>query len=270
MDNAELIAELDFRSAGIVSQIDILKDDLKNLQSVIKIFTLFKPKEVALNAINESPDKIWTVDGIADELRSVHNIRKLDTKGLEGKTFIQISRSVLNNLVRTCVLERAGRGQYKGISEDSPDKIEGADFEDVVKAMLNTPPQPRKKPAPKKTPPQKESILPAASDGEIAEEEIKETLKEVSQSTTVPRNNRASEKPVSKGPDGLDKHERHIKKQKERGLCTKCSRPATTKTLCDYHRQKKRESNIQQGLIGKRNVDIDGYGDDFYNSARGL
>ena len=43
-----------------------------------------------------------------------------------------------------------------------------------------------------------------------------------------------------------DKYERYEKSQKSRGLCIKCSRPATSKTLCDYHRQKKRESYQQQ------------------------
>ncbi len=43
-----------------------------------------------------------------------------------------------------------------------------------------------------------------------------------------------------------DKYEGYEINQKSKGLCIKCRRPATSKTLCDYHRQKKHESNFQQ------------------------
>ncbi len=42
-----------------------------------------------------------------------------------------------------------------------------------------------------------------------------------------------------------DKYHRHEIKQKSLGLCIKCSRPATSKTLCDYHREKKHEAYLR-------------------------
>ena len=173
MDNAELIVELEGKKEEIVSQIEILKGYIKSLNAVIETFTLLLPKEVALNAINKDPDKIWTAREIANELCSTHSIRKLDTSGLEGKTFIQISRSVLNNLLRRRILERIGRGLYQR--------------------------------------------YPVATGQGIAPVHI-----------------------------GSDKYERWRQKQLEQGLCIKCSRPATSKTLCNYHRHKKRESYQQQ------------------------
>ncbi len=46
--------------------------------------------------------------------------------------------------------------------------------------------------------------------------------------------------------DHPNKHRRWERRQKSKGLCTKCPSPATSKTLCDYHRQKKREDNERQ------------------------
>ncbi len=46
--------------------------------------------------------------------------------------------------------------------------------------------------------------------------------------------------------DHPNKQSRWERRQKSKGLCTKCPSPATSKTLCDYHRQKKREDNERQ------------------------
>ncbi len=172
MASTKLITELKCKRIEIVLRIKNLNEYIKNLDAVIEMFTLLSPKEIALNAINKDTDEIWTAKKVASELRNAHENRKLDAKGLEGKTFVQIGRSVLGNLLRQHILERVGRGQYKKM----------------------------------------EPLMVSVS----AIENLQ------------------------------DKHEKWRQKQESRGLCIKCSRPATSKTLCDYHRQKKRESYLQQ------------------------
>lgn len=171
-DNAELLANLKDVREVIVSRLKILKGYLKSLEAVIEMFTTLSPKEIALNAINENPDQIWTAKGIVSELRHAHEILKLDREIINP---MQIAGDVLCRLCRENILERIGLGQYR---KTKPLMVS-------VSAIKNL----------------------------------------------------------------QDKHERWRQKQQEKGLCTKCSRPATSKTLCDYHRQKKRESNQQQRRI---------------------
>ncbi len=42
-----------------------------------------------------------------------------------------------------------------------------------------------------------------------------------------------------------DRHDKWRQKQTSKGLCVKCMEPATSKTLCDFHRQKKRAAYLK-------------------------
>lgn len=176
-DNPIIIAELRRKEVEIISWIKVLKGHIKNLNAVIEMFTMLSPKEIALNAINENPEKIWTAREIVSELRNAHEIRKLD-RTINNP--MQESAYVLCRLCNQGTLERVGRGQYRKIKKEKTTAWEA-------------------------------NVAPAHNDS--------------------------------------NKHERYRQSQKAKGLCTKCSRPATSKTLCDYHRGKKRESNQQQGRI---------------------
>ena len=52
---------------------------------------------------------------------------------------------------------------------------------------------------------------------------------------------------------GQDKHTRWRQKQKSKGLCEKCCEPATSETLCDFHRKKKHEA-YQRRKDGRETV----------------
>ncbi len=47
-------------------------------------------------------------------------------------------------------------------------------------------------------------------------------------------------------PNDTNKHKRYEASQKSKGLCIKCGELATSKTLCDYHRQKKHDSYLRE------------------------
>ena len=106
MKNAELIASLVLEKGTIQLRIKDLRGHLKNIDAVIEILTLLLPKEVALRAINKAARKNWTPKEIAGELAAAHDERKLDTRGLEGKKWMQISHNVLTSLFRSGNLER--------------------------------------------------------------------------------------------------------------------------------------------------------------------
>ena len=117
-DNAELIAELESRRIEIVSRIKRLNGYINSLDAVIVMFTLLSPQKIALEAINENPDKIWNSREISHYL--IHAIRdnKLDR---EISNVMVASNGLLLNLSRKGILERVSRGQYKKIIPDQHD-----------------------------------------------------------------------------------------------------------------------------------------------------
>ena len=57
------------------------------------------------------------------------------------------------------------------------------------------------------------------------------------------------EKDAYRIPKKESRHARFARVHKEKGLCTRCSEPATSTILCDFHREQKREQSKRKNRV---------------------